>query len=55
MKRSIRQSTPFFRSNVVIRQERSGGISKATAWSTRANDRSPRYTTRISDLMEASA
>lgn len=34
---------------------RPGGISKTTAWSTRANNRSPRYTTRFSDLMEATA
>lgn len=34
---------------------RPGGMSKTTAWSTRANNRSPRYTTRFSDLMEASA
>ena len=34
---------------------RPGGISKETSWSTRANNRSPRYTTRISELMEARA
>lgn len=34
---------------------RPGGIGKAAAWSTRASNRSPRYTTRFSDLMEASA
>jgi DNA polymerase V len=34
---------------------RPGGINKATSWSTRASNRSPRYTTRISDLMEVRA
>ena len=34
---------------------RPGGISQTTSWSTRANNRSPRYTTRISDLMEVRA
>ncbi|MFN7107238.1 MAG: Y-family DNA polymerase [Brevundimonas sp.] len=34
---------------------RPGGISKQTTWSTRANNRSPRYTTRLSDLMEVRA
>ena len=34
---------------------RPGGISKTTSWSTRANNRSPRYTTRFSDLMEVRA
>lgn len=34
---------------------RPGGIGKVTAWSTRANNRSPRYTTRFSDLMEVQA
>lgn len=32
-----------------------GGISKTTAWSTRAANLSPRYTTRISELMEVRA
>ena len=30
---------------------RPGGIRQVTPWSTRANNRSPRYTTRFSDLM----
>ncbi|SPU55414.1 DNA polymerase V subunit UmuC [Brevundimonas vesicularis] len=34
---------------------RPGGIRPMTPWSTRANNRSPRYTTRISDLMEVQA
>lgn len=34
---------------------RPGGISQTTSWSTRANSRSPRYTTRFSDLMEVHA
>jgi len=34
---------------------RPGGIGQTTSWSTRANNRSPRYTTRISDLMEGRA
>ncbi|WP_348983603.1 DUF4113 domain-containing protein [Brevundimonas sp. EYE_349] len=34
---------------------RPGGIRQTTPWSTRANNRSPRYTTRISDLMEVRA
>lgn len=34
---------------------RPGGISKATNWCTRADNRSPRYTTSFSDLMEALA
>lgn len=34
---------------------RPGGISQTTSWSTRANNRSPRYTTRFSDLMEVHA
>ena len=34
---------------------RPGGIGQTTAWSTRANNRSPRYTTRFSDLMEVRA
>lgn len=34
---------------------RPGGIGKVTPWSTRANHRSPRYTTRLSDLMEVQA
>lgn len=34
---------------------RPGGISQTTSWSTRAINRSPRYTTRISDLMEVRA
>ena len=34
---------------------RPGGIRRVTPWSTRANNRSPRYTTRISELMEARA
>lgn len=31
---------------------RPGGVGKVTPWSTRANHRSPRYTTRLSDLMD---
>lgn len=34
---------------------RPGGIRPVTPWSTRANNRSPRYTTRFSDLMEVVA
>lgn len=34
---------------------RPGGVGKVTPWSTRANHRSPRYTTRLSDLMEVRA
>lgn len=34
---------------------RPGGIGKVTPWSTRADHRSPRYTTRLSDLMEVKA
>ncbi|MDM8353988.1 Y-family DNA polymerase [Brevundimonas diminuta] len=34
---------------------RPGGIRQVTPWSTRANNRSPRYTTRFSDLMEVRA
>lgn len=34
---------------------RPGGISQTTTWSTRANNRSPRYTTRLSDLLEVRA
>lgn len=34
---------------------RPGGIRPKTPWSTRANNRSPRYTTRFSDLMEVQA
>ena len=34
---------------------RPGGIRSMSPWSTRANNRSPRYTTRISDLMEVQA
>ncbi|WP_433949999.1 Y-family DNA polymerase [Brevundimonas bullata] len=34
---------------------RPGGIRSVTPWSTRANNRSPRYTTRFSDLMEVQA
>ena len=34
---------------------RPGGLPKVTTWSTRANNRSPRYTTRLSDLMEVHA
>ena len=34
---------------------RPGGIRLVTPWSTRANNRSPRYTTRFSDLMEVVA
>jgi DNA polymerase V len=34
---------------------RPGGIRQTTPWSTRANNRSPRYTTRFSDLMEVRA
>lgn len=34
---------------------RPGGISQTTSWSTRANNRSPRYTTRLTDPMEVRA
>lgn len=34
---------------------RPGGIRQVTPWSTRAANRSPRYTTRLSDLMEVRA
>lgn len=34
---------------------RPGGIRPKTPWSTRANNRSPRYTTRLSDLLEVHA
>ncbi len=34
---------------------RPGGIRQVTTWSTRAANRSPRYTTRLSDLMEVRA
>ncbi|MFN7127476.1 MAG: Y-family DNA polymerase [Brevundimonas sp.] len=34
---------------------RPGGIRQVTPWSTRSNNRSPRYTTRFSDLMEVRA
>lgn len=34
---------------------RPGGIRAVTPWSSRANNRSPRYTTRLSDLMEVHA
>jgi len=34
---------------------RPGGIRRVTPWSTRAANRSPRYTTRLSDLMEVRA
>lgn len=34
---------------------RPGGIRKVTPWSTRAANRSPSYTTRLSDLMEVRA
>ncbi|WP_374321769.1 DUF4113 domain-containing protein [Brevundimonas sp.] len=34
---------------------RPGGIRQVTPWSTRANNRSPRFTTRFSDLMEVRA
>lgn len=34
---------------------RPGGIRQVTPWSTRAANRSPRYTTRLSDLMEVQA
>lgn len=34
---------------------RPGGVGKVTPWSTRTNHRSPRYTTRLSDLMEVQA
>lgn len=34
---------------------RPGGTSQAMTWSTRANNRSPRYTTRLGDLLEVRA
>ncbi|WP_205618517.1 DUF4113 domain-containing protein [Brevundimonas nasdae] len=34
---------------------RPGGVRKVTPWSTRANNKSPAYTTRIAELMEVRA